>query len=309
MFFLFKRINEIRDSVMSTEILIKAKTDKDTLNECVKIAKDFEENLSAYKETSYISKINEMAGKQPVYCPPMVVDVIKQALEVARETNGLYDPTIGVLTQKAYGFGTDREKLPNYEELQKKIRLVNYKDVEISSNSVFLKKEGMALDLGGIGKGYASSLIAKYLYDKGVETALVSIGGEICCYGNNWKIAIQHPRKNKFLAIITTKKEKTTISTSGDYERFIKSLDNHHILNAKTGKQSQFYSSLTLIDLGFIGGKLDAYTTAMFNMENFLKISKNLGFGSLAIKKTTPHIIMSSNFCDKLESIVFNSSL
>ncbi len=305
MFTFLKKINEVRDKVMSTEILIKAKADKKLLEECLEIAKDFEEKLSAYKETSYISQINKMAGQEPVHCPPLVIDIIKQALEVSEETNGLYDPTIGVLTQRTYGFGTGRERIPKEEELKIKKELVNYKNVEVYTTSVFLTKKGMALDLGGIGKGYASNLIAKYLYDKGVECALVSIGGEICCYGKNWNIAVQHPRREKPLAIMTTKKDKTTISTSGDYERYIKSYDNHHILNTKTGRQSLYYAEITLVDLGFKGGKLDAYTTAMFNMENILEFVEKNTFEALAIKRGSNHIIMSSYFCDKLDSIRF----
>ncbi|RMD46906.1 MAG: FAD:protein FMN transferase, partial [Aquificota bacterium] len=266
----FKNINEIRDKVMSTEILIKAKTSKKVLDECLEIARDFEEKLSAYKPNSYVSKINQMAGKEPVSCPQIVVDVIKEAIEVATITNGRFDPTIGVLTQKTYGFGTGKEKIPSKEEIEKKKKLINYKDVEIFGSSVYLKKEGMALDLGGIGKGFASQLIAEYLKRKGADCGLVSIGGEICCYGRNWNIAIRHPRKNKFLAIITTKNTDTTISTSGDYERYINSYENHHIIDSKTGKQNLYYSSLTLVLDKLEGGKLDAYTTALFNTRNII---------------------------------------
>lgn len=305
MFGLFKKINEVRDKVMSTEILIKAEADNKLLQECIEIAKDFEEKLSAYKESSFISQINRMAGQEPVHCPELVIDVIKQALQVAQETDGLYDPTIGVLTQKTYGFGTGKEKVPKEEELRKKKELVNYKNVEVYKSAVFLAKEGMALDLGGIGKGYASNLIAKYLYDKGIECALVSIGGEICCYGKNWNIAVRHPRRNKPLAVMTTKKEKTTISTSGDYERYIKSYDNHHILNTKTGKQSLYYAEITLVDIGFKGGLLDAYTTALFNVENIFDFVEKKSFEALAVKRKSNHIFMSSYFCDKLEGIRF----
>jgi len=301
----FKRINEIRDKVMSTEILVKAKIDKKILNECIEIAKDFEEKLSAYKPNSYISRINQMAGKEPVSCPELVINVIKEAIDVAKITNGKFDPTIGVLTQRTYGFGTGKEKIPSKEEIESVKKLVDYRNVEIFGNSVFLKKEGMALDLGGIGKGYASQLIAEYLQKRGADCGLVSIGGEICCYGRNWNIAIQHPRQSKPLAIITTKKEEITISTSGDYERYIKSYDNHHILNASNGRQSNYYTSLTLIKEGFHGGWLDAHATATFNTPDAIENAIKFGFDAISVEKKNGSIHISPYFFEKVDMVRF----
>ncbi|NPA51544.1 MAG: FAD:protein FMN transferase [Aquificae bacterium] len=300
---MFKKTNQLKDSVMSTQILIKGKADIEILKTCINIAKDLENKLSAYKEDSFISLINKNAGKKPISCPPEVIEVLKIAVKIAQETEGRFDPTVGALTQKTYGFGTKKEKIPEEKEILEKKRLVNYKEIEIKDNKIFLKKKGMALDLGGIGKGFACEKIIEYLHKKGIPNALVSIGGEICCYGKHWNIGIKHPREDRFIAVITTKEGKTTISTSGDYERFIDSMDYHHILDTKTGKQNNFYSSVTLVSEGFKGARLDAYATAIFNSSTINPFIKK-DFDMMYIQKENNNITITEGFLSKVEKLV-----
>jgi len=304
MFGIFSKERALKDSVMSTQILIKAKASEDMLKEALSIASELENLLSAYKENSYISQINKNAGVSPVKCPDVVVEVVKLAVEVAEKTSGVFDPTIGVLTQKTYGFGTGNEKLPDEKTLKEKKKLVDYRQIEISGNEILLKKRGMALDLGGIGKGFASQKITEYFYSKSVDYALVSIGGEICCYGKNWKIGINHPREKRFLAVLTTKKSKTTVSTSGDYERYIKNYQNHHILNPQTGRQNHTFSSLTLVSEGFNGAYLDAYATALFNDEKLLENTK-LDFDIIGVYNKDSSIKITGELLNKVEQCVF----
>ena len=261
---IFKTLNVLKDNVMSTEIIIKADVGRGILEECLKFAREVERKLSAYLPDSYVSKINRSAGKDMVYCPDDVLEVIKMSLEIARRTNGLYDPTVGVLTQGLYGFGTKYEKIPQEKELENLKRLVNYRKVKVSGRFVFLEEEGMKLDLGGIAKGWTAQRIAEMLMSAGAQKALVSVGGEVCCFGKRWKIALKNP-EGEILAVIETKEKETTITTSGTYERYIKEERNHHILNPRKGKQELNYRSLTLIENGFLGAVLDALATAYFN--------------------------------------------
>ncbi len=259
------KLSVFKGSVMSTELLIKADLEHKHLEEAFSLAVEYERWLSAYREDSYITKINRNAGIKPVECPPEVIEVIGIALRVAERSKGLYDPTIGVLTQGLFGFGTKREKIPDEEEVKLLLRLVDYKKVKVSENTVFLKERGMRLDLGGVAKGWTAQKLAEFLMEKGASKALVSVGGEICCFGKEWRVAVKED-KEKYLGIIETTKEKTTISTSGTYERFINNPKFHHIINPKRGMQESFYTSLTLVSKGFLGGELDALTTACFNL-------------------------------------------
>lgn len=264
---LLKRgLSSLSDTVMSTEILIKANTDSKHLEKALRIARDIEDKLSAYKENSYISRINRQAGKEGVSCPPEVVEVIREALSIARETEGLFDPTVGAIVHGLFGFGTGRERIPSEGEIERVRELVDYRRVKVEGNVVFLERKGMRLDLGGIAKGWTAQKLAEFLIGKGADKVLVSIGGEICCCGREWKIAIKGREGRGYLGILYTPEDKTTISTSGNYERFIGDTDHHHIINPPKGRPERIYSSLTLVERGFKGARADALTTACFNI-------------------------------------------
>jgi thiamine biosynthesis lipoprotein len=261
--FLFEKA--LQATVMSTALLIRARTSKALLMEAYGAIREFEEKLSAYKPGSLLEEINKAAGKHPVACDRETLALVGQALKIARETGGRFDPTIGALSQGAYGFGTEREKLPQIREFEAGRALVDYRAVQISDGSVFLEKEGMRLDLGGIGKGYAAEAAALFLQARGARHALVSVGGEICCFGRTFTVGVKDPFGAGNLAVLTTTKEPLSVATSGDYERFIGSRRHHHILNAASGLPTQGYAGMTLIKKGLCATELDALATALFS--------------------------------------------
>lgn len=274
---IFRKFREIRGTAMSTEVLIKADIEAEVLQDAMDLIHYIESLLSAYRNDSYICKINNYAGISPVKCPPLVVEVVEKALSIAELTNGYFDPTVGSLTHGLYGFGTSEEKLPSEDEVSRAKELVNYKNVRVSGNTIFLEKEGMRLDLGGVAKGWTAQKVAEFLINMGATKVMVNIGGEICTYGKNWRIAVKKDSGENYLGIIETIRDKTTISTSGRYERFIADVNKHHILNPKKGSQENYYSSITLVGKGFCGAELDALATACFNMEieNLYKLTQN----------------------------------
>ncbi len=264
MFGILRRgINSLSDKVMSTEILIKADLPDGKLKEAFRIAQKIEAELSVYRENSYISRINRYAGLSSVKCPPHVVGLIKEAVRMAEITGGLFDPTVGVIVHRLFGFGR-KERIPSAEEIERVRHLVDYRKVNISGDEVFLEEEGMFLDLGGIAKGWASQRLAEFLLDAGATKVLVSIGGEICTFGRRWKIGVKDPAGEENVAIIETTEDETTITTSGSYERFIGKEENHHIFNPLKGFQENLWTSLTLVERGFKGAELDALATACF---------------------------------------------
>jgi len=265
-FKLFQKLRTYETEVMSSHLLIKAKAPEQLLLDAADIAHDIEAKLSAYKDSSELSRINKNAGKHPVKCSALTLDIIKIALEVSEATQGVFDITVGCLTQKGYGFGTDKERLLNRSQRKQLQSFVNYKNVEVSEENVYLKKEGMALDLGGIGKGYAADKIISFLKSKGVKAALVSVGGEIFTYGKVWHVGVQHPRINRLHAQITTTSKDTLVTSSGDYERYIQDPNHHHILQPSNAQSANLYSSLTLVSNTLDAARMDAFNTALFQM-------------------------------------------
>ena len=81
-----------------------------------------------------------------------VIRILNESITVANQTNGFFDPTIGSLTIDVYRFGRDLPNALNQSDIEKAKKLINYKDLEILDSSVYLKKKGMKLDLGGLAK-------------------------------------------------------------------------------------------------------------------------------------------------------------
>ena len=305
-FNLFKKINTIEVGVMSTSLLIKAQANEKLLLQATKIAQDLETKLSAYQSTSEICQINQNAGIKPVKCSADTIEVLEISLEIAKATEGKFDISIGALTQGGYGFGTDHEKLLKPAEKKRLKSFVNYKDIEINKNEVYLKREGMALDVGGIGKGYAADKIIKFLKANKVKMALVSVGGEVHAYGKEWHLGVQNPRVNKLLAQLTSTKNDTLVTTSGDYERFIKDPSHNHIIQPKNAQSANKFSSLTLISNSLDAARMDALNTALFQMDEqqMAELLKKYDLATLVVDKTGQYTL-SKTFDAKLKSFTF----
>ncbi len=213
------------------------------------ILSDLEQKMSLNIKDSEINKINAQAGKEPVPVSDDTFEVIKRGIYFSKLTDGQFDITIAPITQ-LWNIGQEDERIPSYKEIEDALPFVNYKNIKLDEKvkTVFLEKEGMKLDLGGIAKGYTADKILKVFSDMGVENALISVGGNIKVIGGNpqknrsWKVGLRHPRKPRgdYFATIDLKDGQTVVS-SGDYERyFIKDgVRYHHIFNAKTGEPSR----------------------------------------------------------------------
>ncbi|MDP4091668.1 MAG: FAD:protein FMN transferase [Bacillota bacterium] len=217
----------------------------EALDAAMKRIDEIEQMSSSTIDTSDVCKINQAAGKQYVKVHPEVVKMIKTAIKYSELTSGDFDITVGPLI-KLWGIGTEKERVPSDAEIKAVLPLIGYKNISINDAdcSVKLMKEGMSIDLGGIGKGFTNDEILKVIKPYNITGALINLGGSsILAYGKKpdgslWSVGIQHPREERnqgFLGII--RMPEKALSTSGDYERyFIKDGKRyHHILNPFTG--------------------------------------------------------------------------
>ncbi len=276
----------LKAKVMSTELIMEANVSRKILFEALDTVKRFEERFSAYNEDSLVSLINKNAGIEAVTCNQEECELFSEALKIAQRSKGKFDPTIGVLTQGLYGFGKTNKKIPAKQELQKTKHLVDYRQLHVEANKVFLAKKGMRLDLGGIGKGYIAQKVFLFLQSKGATKILVNAGGEILTQGKNYRVAITNPFDiQKYLGVIETKNTPFSISTSGDYERYIGSKKNHHILDNQTATQNHYYSSLTVLKNGITATLLDAVATIAFNTpaDELKNLSKEYDVAIIAV--------------------------
>jgi thiamine biosynthesis lipoprotein len=223
--------------------------------------------LSDYNPKSEISEINNMAGKKAVKVNPQVIEVLEIAKNIASETGGVFDPTIGALTIGVYKFGRESDDEPNIENIDKAKSLVNYKDLIIEGDSVYLKRKGMMIDLGGIGKGYAVEKAVTVLKERGIKRGVVSLSGDLKVFGDELEIAIKNPGSPGAIATFKTGSGDLAISTSGSYERSVNIQGEvyHHLIVPESGKPGSDFLSLTVVLEGS-STLADAYATALFIM-------------------------------------------
>ena len=251
-------------NVMSTHLLIRANVSKTILYQAHKIATDFEQRYSAYIEDSFLNLINNNAGIKPTPCTEEDIALFRTSIEASKQTDGLFDVTIGALSHGAYHFGFANEGKASQKQIKTQKKLVNYQNITLTHEDIYLQDKGMRLDLGGIGKGYAAKHIAHFLTTHGATKILVDVGGEIVTRGKAYTIALKDPFNEGNIAHIKTSKADMAISTSGTYERFIDE-ENHHILSTDKGASPHYYTSMTILQNGWSIDYLDAYATALFN--------------------------------------------
>ena len=157
--------------------------------------------LNFYSEDSEVSMINRFSGIKPVKVSTDTLDVIDRALYISRSTDGAFDITIGAIV-KLWDF--EKKILPGEKAIKEKLYLVNYRNVVVDkvNSTVFLRKKGMQIDLGGIEKGYAAERAAQVLKKNGIAAGIIAVGGEVKPFGTKpdggiWKSRNQEPSSER----------------------------------------------------------------------------------------------------------------
>jgi len=253
--------------------------------------KRIEHLMSPWIESSDVSRINRSAGQECVKVSPETIEVIKKAKEISELSEGGFDITVGPLTQ-LWRMAREKGIPPSTKELKKNFDLVNFRYVMVNpEGNVLLKKRGMAIDLGGIAKGYAVDKAFEFLRTLGYKNLIVNAGGDLRVGGSKfdqpWLIGIQDPRASqKIMARISV--SDTAIATSGDYEKFFiyQGKRYHHILDPRNGFPAEGCQSVTIICKE--GTRADALATAVFVLspeKGYSLCQKLEGLGCLIVGK------------------------
>lgn len=245
--------------------------------------------MSLYKDSSEISRVNSAAGKGPAKVSPEMIEVTEHALQVSKISGGVFDVTVGplvVLWQMRLKEGT----VPTEREIAGVRRLVDYRNVVVDrkASTIFLRKDGMIMDLGGM-KGYIADRAADVMKRLGIGNALIAVAGDIWALGTRedgkpWRIGVQHPRdKDKTLAVLELRDRY--VCTSGDYERYVirERKRYHHIIDPRSGKPSTGVISVTLI--GDRGSFIDPLAKVPFilGVNKGMELIRKLGVEALIV--------------------------
>ncbi|MCS7187960.1 MAG: FAD:protein FMN transferase [Armatimonadetes bacterium] len=167
---------------------------------------ELERLLSRFKHDSDIGRINRLAAHQPVRVDARTFQLLQRVKQLSRETNGAFDITVGTWWEQ--------------HSAAKAIVGVDNFLLDEEAMTVKFTKEGLRLDLGGIGKGYALERAAKLLRDAGIENAFLH-GGTSSVFafgcdqnGNSWQVAIAHPINGETLTTVTLDNLGLSVSAS-----------------------------------------------------------------------------------------------
>ncbi len=255
---------------MNTYITMKAygENAESALNSAESRLNELEALWSVTDEKSEIYHLNHSGGT-PVTVSEATAELIGFALEMAEKTDGALEPTVyPVLTE--WGFTTDFHRVPTREEINGLLQNVDYKKVRVENRDVLLLKE-MQIDMGAIAKGFAGDITADVLKSEGVNSAIISLGGNIQTVGTKkdgspWKIGIRCPTSGDNFAMLEV--SECAVVTSGGYQNFFTDEDGtvyHHIIDPKTGMPAK-NGLLSVTVVGKEGRLCDALSTALFVM-------------------------------------------
>lgn len=242
--------------------------------------------LSSYRDNSEVSVLNRLASEREIQISADVDSLVRAAHFVSATTSGAFDITIAPLL-RTWGFGTDTLAVPTADEITSRLPLVNFRHLKLrrvttlpalTSPITFMRfaQPGMAIDLGGIAKGYAADIAAQSFARAGYHDMLIAVGGDLhlqatALTAGQRYIWIKHPRRPEvFFARFRC--DRGGVSTSGDYERYFE-LDGkryHHLLDPATGfpagenaDGAQLVSVTVLAETTITS---DAFATAFFIM-------------------------------------------
>jgi len=264
--------------------------------------------MSVNLTESELLTVNRQAGIAPVKISEPTMAVLQKALTVAEISNGAFNPAIGPLV-KLWQIGFDGAHLPTEAEIAATLPLLNYKDIVVNAaeSTVFLSKVGMGLDFGAIAKGYAADQAVRILAENQIDSALISINGNLLTVGvkpnhSVWKAAIADPRGtvNDYVGILPL--TDSTISTSGDYERYFEQdgVRYHHLLDYTTG----YPAASDLMSASMIcpdGTLADALSTAVF------VLGKEAGIALLQHYPEVDYVLIDQTYNITLSSGLRNS--
>ena len=249
-----------------TVVQLSALCSEELMDEAAARCEFFENAFSRTVEDSDVWNINH-AGGEPVEVEPETAEVIEEALAFAEETDGLFDITIGAVSQL---WDFDLGVKPDDAEIEEALAHVGWQGVSVEGTTVTLADPEAALDLGGIAKGYIADDLAGLFREGGCESACLSLGGNVYVLGASfdgdaWNVGVQDPNREAEEVIATVEVEDASVVTSGLYERSFE-LDGttyHHILDPATGYPVETdLASASVVSESSLDG--DACSTILF---------------------------------------------
>ena len=236
-----------------------------------------------YSGVNNLKTINKNAGKSAVEVDPELIDFLLYCKELYTKTNGKTNVMLGSVLkiwhdcrEDAEGdFGyLNPELLPTKTELEaaNEHTSIDSLIIDKEAGTVYISDPKASLDVGAIGKGYATQKLYDKLVSLGADSMALNIGGNIHTIGvkpngDNWVTGITNPdRDSDETLACRVSVGDTSIVTSGDYERYFYAGDKkyHHVIDPATLMPAEYFPSVSIFTSD--SGLADALSTALFCM-------------------------------------------
>ena len=231
------------------------------------------DSMSTYRDTSELMRINHSRDTSPQAVSDGLRRVLAKALEISKESEGVYDITVGPLVN-LWGFGPEKRRdKPSDAEIAAALQHVGYHKLQLSAEGLSKSDPEIFIDLSSIAKGYGVDVVAETIDAAGYPNYLVEIGGEIRSKGNKygapWRVGIERPEAGLVSGaavanIIAMNDRLPAMATSGNYRNYAEKGGQmaYHIIDPKDGKShsSRLLSATVLADDCMTA---DAYATTL----------------------------------------------
>ncbi|WP_438432828.1 FAD:protein FMN transferase [Gorillibacterium sp. sgz500922] len=289
---------------------VYGKNAKEALKAVMAESVRLENRLSRFVPGSEVSRINDSAGLRLEKVGPETFEVLSRAVQYANDSQGLFDVTIGPLVDLwDYKHSTEA---PDAARIKRVLPLIKWADLLLdpSEQTAGLKRAGQSVDLGGIGKGFASDRFLAVFREFEISSAFTNLGGNVAALGTKpdgspWRVGIRHPRQDNRLLGAVSVTDKAVV-TSGDYQRFF--IDRggkrrHHLLNPTTGYPAEagLISVTTVADRAITA---DALSTLVFvaGMEAGLRLLPQFSGAELVLVDADWHIYLTRGLKDSFQA-------
>lgn len=236
------------------------------------VADSVERLLSVHSRSSEVSRINAAAGREPVAVSPWTETVMVAALDLAEQTGGAFDPTVGPVL-RAWGFGCDECARPDAASIARAVERVGWRKVvyDPQAHTVFLSEAGMELDLRAAAKGFALDRMRESMIEAGATAGILDLDGDQLFFGqgtespeNLWPVGIADPY-DPSRAFARLEVPAGGLSTTSPYSRRVEPGGVGgvgHLIDPRTGRPVAGISSVTVYSRDAL--RSDILSTALF---------------------------------------------
>ena len=242
---------------------------KEAVEASVEEIQRIEQLISIGFDSSEVSKLNQQ-GEGNASEDTQIL--LQKSMELWEKTDGVFDISIYPV-MKLWGFADENYKVPKEDELRETLKLVDAGKISYDEGAhrISFEKKGMAIDFGGIGKGYTSNRVMEVFKEHGVTSGIINLGGNVQTLGSHtdqskWNVAIKDPMHTEDM-LGTLKIANQAVITSGGYERYFEENGKtyHHIIDPATGypADSGILSATIISEDGMLA---DGLSTSLFIM-------------------------------------------